>query len=451
MDVPPVTPSTARRLLARVATAQADGRVPSLVAVVVRDGSPVWRGGYGDVPGPVDDTHYRIGSITKTLTAVLVLQLVHEGRIGLDTAIGSVLGLPRGSYGDRTVADLLAHNGGLPAEPNGEWWERTAGSTFDELVATNPGDGVWPAGRRFHYTNLGFALLGELAARVLGRPWWEAVRDRILDPLGMTRTSYLPEAPAARGWSVDPYAGALVAEPATDTGAMAPAGQAWSTLGDLARWSAFLVAGDPAVLPVEQLEQALTPSSGEPEAGLGYAHALGFQLLPGGSGTLVGHLGSMPGFLAGCFVDRPRRTGAAILANGTVGVLPSTLIADLLDELERCEPTLPPPWTPSDPVRPEAGDVLGLWHWGNTPMTFTWEGSSLVQRRGGVVQGRFAVVEGRVLGVSGYHAGEHLEVVRRPDGSVSHLDLATYVLTRVPYDPAAPIPGGPPDPGWSGS
>ena len=71
-------------------------------------------------------------------------------------------------------------------------------------------------------------------------------------------------------------------------------------------------------------------------------------------------------------------------------------------------------------------------------------GDELVASRNGVEMYRFAVLDGRVVGTSGYHAGEPLHVVRRADGTVSHLDVATFIYTRTPYDPEAPIPGGPP-------
>ena len=58
---------------------------------------------------------------------------------------------------------------------------------------------------------------------------------------------------------------------------------------------------------------------------------------------------------------------------------------------------------------------------------------------------RFALRDGELVGVRGYHHGETLRVVRREDGSVSHLVCATFVYTRVPYDSTAPIPGGPPE------
>ena len=427
-----VADATGHQLLRRVALAQSSGRVPSLVAGVVRDGSLVWSGGYGAVPASVTDTAYRIGSITKTVTAVLVLQLVRDGRLGLDDPVGSVIG--EVGYADRTARALLAHCSGMQSEPTGDWWERSAGVSWDELVARHDGSAaVFAPSDRFHYSNLGYALLGRVVEELRGQSWWHAARDLVLGPLGLDRTTYLPQEPAARGFSVHPYTDALADEPATDTGAMAPAGQLWSTIGDLATYAAFLLDGHPDVLSQTELVAASAPQSGDPDSLLGSAHALGFQLVPGGSGTLVGHSGSMPGFLAGCFVDRRRRTAAVTLANGTVGVASAELCRELVEELERCEPALPPPWRPSSPVPPPVADVLGVWHWGNTALVFAWEGEELVVRRAGTVLHRFAVDGTRIVGVSGYHAGEELHVVRDADGSVRHLDIATFIHTRRPY------------------
>ncbi|WP_324274763.1 serine hydrolase domain-containing protein [Blastococcus brunescens] len=80
----PVLPATARVLLARTARAQREGRAPSLVAGVVRDGGLAWSAGRGDVPEPHTDVQYRLGSISKTVTAVVVMRLRDEGRLGLD-------------------------------------------------------------------------------------------------------------------------------------------------------------------------------------------------------------------------------------------------------------------------------------------------------------------------------------------------------------------------------
>ncbi len=128
----------------------------------------------------------------------------------------------------------------------------------------------------------------------------------------MTRTSYDPFDPHAHGYSVAPWSPLLTEEPATDTRAMAPAGQVWSTVMDLATYADFLITGHRDVLPLEALEEMSTVRSGAAQDGLGSGYGLGLRLLPGGSGLLVGHTGSMPGFQASLFVDRVRRTGAVV-------------------------------------------------------------------------------------------------------------------------------------------
>lgn len=444
MSAASINDLTAHRLRWRIATAQAEGQVPSIVAGIVRDGELVWSDGVGDIPGPVTDTQYKIGSITKTFTAVLILQLVDEGLLSLDAPASEVLG--KVGYADRTVRQLLAHSGGLQAEPAGDWWERSQGGSFDELAAANDGStAAYEPDRQFHYSNLGYGLLGEIVARLRGQTWWEAARTRILIPLGMTRTSYQASGVHAEGWSVHPYAQTLIAEPLPDTAAMAPAGQVWSTVADLATYCRFLLAGHDDVLSADGLALAFTPQAGEPHAGLAYSHGLGFQIFRGGSGTLVGHSGSMPGFHAICLVDRTRRTGVVGLVNGTTGVPVAAFGAGLLEELEQWEPTLPEAWQPNESVPAEFTDVLGVWHWGAAPIVFACEGGDLVARRRGIEAWRFTADDGRIVGIRGYHAGEQLQVVRRSDGTVSHVDVGTFILTREPYEAGAPIPGGRPD------
>lgn len=430
-----VAPTTDRRLLAVLAAAQAEGRLPSLVGGVTRDGHLVWSGAWGELSGP--DVQYRIGSVTKTMTAVLVLQLRDQGLLRLSDPVATVLGeVP---YGDRTIRSLLAHSSGMSSEPAGPWWERSPGRTFTELVAAaDPARAPFEPGATYHYSNLAFALLGEVVARLSGRSWWESVVECLLRPLGMTRTSYLPEPPAATGWSVHPFAGTLTPEPATDTGAMAPAGQVWSTVADLARYAALLLGDHPELLAPGTLEEMSTPQSGSLAGGVTGGYGLGLRLVAGGSGVLVGHTGSMPGFQAGLFTDRRRRTAGVVLANGTFGLRAEEVVGRLLRLLEQAEPTLPTPWRPVAEVPPVVADVLGVWHWGNTAHVLSWDGGRLTMRLLETGDDRDTFVlgdDGRLVGAAGYHHGETLEVVRRGDGSVSHLVCATFVYTRVPYDP----------------
>ncbi|HLN75904.1 MAG TPA: serine hydrolase domain-containing protein [Nocardioidaceae bacterium] len=448
-----VTELASRRLRAALAREQSAARMPSLVSGLVRDGELVWTGVHGNHVGPSDpggpstQTQYRIGSITKTMTAVLVMQLRDEGRLELADRLDKHL--PEVGYGDRTIRRLLSHSSGMQSEPAGSWWERSPGVSWKDLAAgVDDGAAPFPPGATYHYTNLAYAMLGELVARLRGEPWWEQVEQRILHPLGMSRTSYLAEPPAATGYSVHHFAGTLTEEPAQDTGAMAPAGQVWSTVDDLATYASFLIDGHDDVLASSTLAEMRTPQAGSLSGGMSGGFGLGLRLLAGGSGTLAGHTGSMPGFLAGLFVDPVRRTGAVCLANGTAGLRCEGLPADLLDELERCEPTVAPAWTPTAHVPPRVGEVLGLWHWGNTAYAFSFQGGELVvtSLATGDVALRFRMRDdGTMVGTSGYHHGETLRVVRNPDGSINHLVCATFVYTRVPYDPAAPIPGGVPD------
>ncbi|MCR1780956.1 beta-lactamase family protein [Nocardioides carbamazepini] len=411
-----------------LALLQATGRLPSVAAAVARGGAPVWQGCVSVLSdrAVTGASSYRIGSITKTLTAVLVLQLRDEGRLGLDDPIGRVV--PETGYAAVTVRELLAHTGGLQSEPTGAWWERVDGGSFEELVTANDGSGrVAVAGECFHYSNLGFALLGEAVARLRGCSWWDAVRERLLGPLGMAATSYHPPADHAPGRSVDHFAHTLSAEPHTDTGAMAPAGQLWSTTGDLLRWADFLVTGHPDVLTAATLaEMAVRASPGGAEE----AYGLGLRLLPVAGRTLVGHTGSMPGFQASLFVDPVSRDAVVALADATTGLGPEELPGRLLDATGEAS-TEVVPWRPSArPVPAMVTEVLGVWFWGNTGLGIEWVDGELQVRdlRSGTLEDRLRPDGAGFVGVEGYHRGETLHLRRRPDGAVGHLECATFVV-----------------------
>ncbi|MGW1143256.1 serine hydrolase domain-containing protein, partial [Streptomyces zhihengii] len=247
-------PSTRRALLYRIALAQSEGRAPSLVATVVRGGKAVWHGARTSVDGhgPDENVQYRIGSITKTFTAVLVLRLRDEGLLDLGDPLEKHLSGT--GAGEITIAQLLAHTGGLAAESPAPWWERTPGSLRPGL-ADVLGEQPFrhPVGRRHHYSNPGYTLLGALVEEVRGAPWEDVLRREVLEPLGLDRTSGDAQAPHAGGWAVHPWADAMMPEPMEDLGRMAPAGQLWSTTGDLARFAAFLIEGDDRVLNAESV------------------------------------------------------------------------------------------------------------------------------------------------------------------------------------------------------
>ncbi|MDO9380132.1 MAG: serine hydrolase domain-containing protein [Nocardioidaceae bacterium] len=444
----PLLASTGRRLEALTATAQAVGRLPSLACAVLRDGEVAWtdaRGTdaseHGDVvPGP--DVQYRVGSVSKTFTAVLVMQLVAEGVVDLADPVGRHL--PDAPLRDATVRGLLSHAAGLPAEPAGSWWERSVGSDWDVLAAANAHVGpVLPVGQQYHYSNLAFGVLGRLVEVHRGAPWAEVLAARVLDPLGLDRTGCEPVAPHADGFGVEDLTGLLVREPHQDTGAMAPAGQLWSTPRDMVRWLAFLAAPDPAVLDADGVRAMTRAQSIDPDDPRGGSYGLGLRLSGQPPRVLVGHTGSMPGFVCGVFVDPRTGVGAACLSNGGSGLDAEGLPRALVDLVLELEPALPDPWVPTTAVDDSVRELLGTWYWGQAPSVMRVEGDGL----------RFASTSGgrgftftrtgddTWRGTSGYQSGETLRVVRRADGTVSHLDVGTFTYTRTPYDPDVPHPG----------
>jgi CubicO group peptidase (beta-lactamase class C family) len=439
----PLLPETRRAIDDLVAEAQAAGRVPSLVVGVVRAGALAHVARAGDHPTPTTDTQYRIGSITKTMTATLVMRLRDGGHLALDAPVERYV--PATPLGQVTLRHLLSHTSGLQREPDGTWWERSAGADLDTLLAGVTTEKLaFPPWRAYHYSNLAYGLLGAVLERVTGRRWWELVQDEVLRPLGMARTTYHPVAPFAPGYVVHPWHGTLREEPRTDTGAMAAAGQLWSTVEDLARWAAFLADPTPEVLAPQTVAEMCTPVVMSDLDAWTSGYGLGLELVRVGERVFVGHGGSMPGYLATLAVHRPSRTGVVAFANaytfreGSLRALGHRLLATVLDR----EPLRPGPWRPSAPPPLEIAELCGRWWWMGLEHEVRWDaetGELLVEviqpARGGVQ--RF-VAEGpdRWRGRSGENAGEVLVVHRDATGRPVALDIATFVLRRDPEAPA---------------
>ncbi|MFF7735258.1 serine hydrolase [Streptomyces sp. NPDC007984] len=450
-------PGTRRALLHRIAVAQAEGRAPSLVAAVVRDGATVWTGARTSVEGHAPDEYvqYRIGSITKTFTAVLVLRLRDEGALDLEDPIEKHL--PGTGLGEVTVAELLAHTGGLAAETPGPWWERSPGALRPELAdVLGERPALTAPGRRFHYSNPGYAVLGALIEKLRGAPWEDVLRREVLEPLGLHRTSARPEAPHAGGWAVHPWADVMLPEPTEDLGRMAAAGQLWSTTGDLARFAVFLVNGDERVLSAETLREMRTPSAPHEAADVasGYAYCLGMEIRRRNGRSLVGHTGSLPGFLACLMISVEDDVAAIALANCTSGPLLFAVAADLVRIVAEAEPRIPAPWKPLGEADRSLLELTGQWYWGTYAFVLRLTSDGLVSLgplTGAGRRSRFRPNgDGTWAGLEGYYSGELLRAVRRPDGSVSHLDLGSFVFTREPYGEDASVPGGVDPEGWRG-
>lgn len=444
-----------RRLLdARLATEQTGQRLPSVAAGLMRDGELVWTGGRGRVLGqrPDTGTQYRAGSITKTFIATTVLRLRDQGQIDLSAPVGDYLAA--GAASPITIGQLLSHSGGLRAETAGPWWERTAGSSLDDLIGSSLGPDAarFRAGRRHHYSNVGYGLLGALVAAVEARPWYDVIASWVLAPLRMQRTTLRPEAPHATGYAVHPHADVLLPEPEHDAGAMSPAGQLWTTVGDLALFARMLSGHSEGPLAAGTLAEMREPIVVSEQAGQPWsaAYGLGLQLWNIGGVHFYGHTGSMPGFVAILQItDAPGADAVIVACNSTTG-FGRALGTDLLAILAENEPYCPPEWQPA-PVEDGLLSMLGTWYWGPAPYLLRLQAGrlELIRADGGNQTIRFHPDgHGGWRGVDGYQAGEPLVPIHGPHGTVIALDVGSFIYTRTPYDPAAPIPGGVDPAGW---
>lgn len=429
----------AHRLALRLAAAQAEQRLPSVSAAVFRDGDVIWESALGLADVERDerataDHVYRIGSITKTFTAVAVMQLREEGRLALESELAAVV--PEAPPGI-TVRMALSHLGGIQREPPGEIWETMAVPTREQLVAgLADAEQVLRPGEHWHYSNLAFALLGEVVMRVSGVPFSQYLRERILGPLALSRTRLEAEGPRATPYLVEPYSDAVRVEPELEvTESTGAAGWLWSTPRDLARWGGFLATGDDRVLPVAVLDEMARVQAMVDERSWTTGWGLGLELYRRGERVLVGHGGAMPGFLAAVAVHRQERTGAVVVTNSGAGAAVEPLTLDLaelaLDDLTR----IPSEWRPALSPPAEVGALLGRWWTEGEEIVLSYvEGSlraELVDGPAGRTRSTFAREgEDRWRVAEGRERGELLRVVRDESGAVTKLYLATYPLTR---------------------
>ena len=403
-----------------------------------RGGELLWR----DVVGLVDveagtvatpETQYRIGSITKTFTAVCILQLRDAGELSLDDPLDRFI--PESAYAP-TLGRMLSHASGLQREPPGEIWETMQSPSREELIerlaeAEQPlAPGSW-----WHYSNLAFALLGEVVARTTGASWEDTVRERVLEPLGLSRTTPAAVEPTARGYFVLPYSDAVELEPDPDVGGTGAVGRLWSTTGDLARWGSFLAAGDDRVLAAATLEEMSHVRVMVDHERWTLAWGTGLELYRRGDHVFVGHGGAMPGHVAGLVVNRTTGIGAAVLMNTSAGGKPEALALDLAIAAIEALPKPAEPWQPGEPAPAEVEPILGRWWTEGYEVVLAWRGRLEAKLIGGV-PGRdlsvFAPEGDAYRCVEGRERGELLRVVRDGNGQVEKLYFATYPLRREP-------------------
>jgi CubicO group peptidase (beta-lactamase class C family) len=437
-----VADSVQRSLRARVAERQESWRVPGLIGAVVRDGELAWSRGVGaaDVTKPElppdELTQYRIGSITKTFTAVLVMALRDEGKLSLDDRLTRFV--PETKHASLTIRQMLAHASGLQREPGGDIWESLQCPDLEQLLAgLETSEQVLPAHRRWHYSNLAYAVLGEVVARLDGRSWEESLRARLLDPLGLKRTGLVAEPPVAIGYYPDPFTDQAHVESDLDLRALASCGGLWSTAADLGTWAAFLADPDEQVLSAASIEEMCQPQIMADLDAWTMAWGLGLQLMRRGERVFVGHTGGMPGHVSGVFVRRSDKVAGIALANTSAVADPGELALDLACTVLDDDPADPEPWRPGEGAPPELAGVPGRWWSEGSPFVFSVAAGRLEARTDPQPAGKAPAVfvrEGEDLyrTESGREEGELLRLLRDESGAVVRMYWATYPFSREP-------------------
>lgn len=264
-----------------------------------------------------------IGSLTKTFTSVMVLQLVEEGKLKLDDPVSKHL--PGFPGGDKvTVRDLLAHTSGIPDYLADESFDISKPHTKQELYeqiakqtkdAQRRGAEVPPADNTHAYSNSNYHLLGMIIEKQTGKSYQQNLKERIFEPAKMNDSRLKSERskdPMVRGTTHDGERSHDVTEYEHPSNSWA-AGGGESTAGDMLRFQKMLFSGK-LFKNKSTLDEMLKPqgkvNQGEPQPGLG------IFIAPGPNGPLYTHDGSVPGFGARMEHDPQQRMSNIYFWNG---------------------------------------------------------------------------------------------------------------------------------------
>ncbi|MFY2558016.1 serine hydrolase [Corallococcus terminator] len=290
------------------------------------------------------DTKFRIGSVTKQFTAVLILKLVEEGKVGLEDSITKHLPDYRQDTGARiTVTHLLNHTSGIPSY--------TSRPDFGEKISRNPytvpdfvkqfasGDLEFEPGSKYSYNNSGYFLLGAIIEKVTGKTYAQVLRERIFEPVGMKNTGFDVSstvlAKRASGYERNPDG--FVNAAYLDMGLPYAAGSMYSTVEDLYLWDRALY-GD-KVLPAALKQKMFTP--GLDDYGFGWSMEP-TQLDDGKSKVAtVAHGGGINGFSSFLLRVPEKKEVVIVLSNVGRGVRARSLAVGALSVLHGVTPQAP--------------------------------------------------------------------------------------------------------------
>ena len=285
----------------------ADKEIPSIAVALIDRGGVVWSRAWGtaDADGKVPATSatlYRAGSVSKLFTDVAVMRLVEQGKLDLDAPVTRYLPdfRPENPFGGAiTLRQLMTHRSGLVREsPRGHYFDSDAKGQADAVASLNSTRLVAAPGTITKYSNAGIAVVGEVVARVSGKPYVQAVADLVLRPLGMASSGFdraTLTGPVAHSQMVS-FDGGRWAAPPLELGTPA-AGSLYTNTADLGAFARAMLDGGGAVLKPASLAEMWREQYGKtgPRAfGLGFVlGSLDGQRTVGHGGAVYGHVISL--------------------------------------------------------------------------------------------------------------------------------------------------------------
>jgi serine beta-lactamase-like protein LACTB len=292
-------------------------RSPGLSLAVAARGQIVWSisCGYADLKSrPVTaHTRFRIGSVSKTLTAAALAHYADSGRVDLDAPIDRYVDFP--SHGGAiTLRRLAGHLAGLRHyQTRAEAVNRRHFASVRDTLALFANDPlVAEPGTRFSYSSYGYDVIGAALERVSGQNFATLMREAILAPAAMRDTTLATAPRSVRSTFYElEDGGAVRVAPPIDLSDRLPAGGFLSTANDLARFGAALTGGD----LVEPATADMMFTSERTTAGEETGYGLGFEVHPSPFGLFVGHTGAVAGGTAALLIHVKTGTVLALTTN----------------------------------------------------------------------------------------------------------------------------------------
>jgi CubicO group peptidase (beta-lactamase class C family) len=273
------------------------------------------------------DTKFRIGSLTKQFTAVLVLLLQQNGKLRIEDPVRKYLPEAPKSWEKITLVEMLGHNSGIPeiqSAPNFRNWAMSPHTHAEELALFRDRPLDFEPGTKNEYSNSNYLVLGAVIEKVTGEDYASVLRKRIFKPLGMNDSGadkdglVLPK--RAQGYNNEN--GSLVPAPSESMSVPWSAGSIYSTTNDLLRWERGLFGG--RVLSYESLKTMMTQTK--------VSHGLGVDVSTEDGAEVVDHNGAIEGFVAH-MAYLPKSHGSVIVLANVFGGAPPAMGDQLVETM----------------------------------------------------------------------------------------------------------------------